>query len=94
MARSELVLRLATHYPDLHGSELERIVDRFFREIADALIRGDRVELRGFGTLTLRRHPARIGRNPATGAPVNVPAKYVTHFTPGKQIRDRLNKPA
>jgi integration host factor subunit beta len=94
MVRSELVLRLASHYPDLYASELERIVDRFFGEVANALVRGDRVELRGFGALTLRRHPARIGRNPAPGAPVKVPAKYVTHFTPGKRICDRLNKPA
>jgi integration host factor subunit beta len=94
MVRSELVLRLAARFRDLHASEIERIVDRFFGEIASALIRGDRVELRGFGALTLRRHPARIGRNPATGAPVNVPAKYVTHFTPGKRMCARLNKTA
>ena len=94
MVRSELVLILANAYPHLRPSDTERIIDCFFGEIADALVRGDRVELRGFGTLTLRHHPARIGRNPATGAPVNVPAKYVTNFKPGKRMCNRLNKQA
>jgi integration host factor subunit beta len=94
MVRSELVLRVAARFGDLQAREIERVVARVFGEIASALIRGDRVELRGFGTLTLREHSARIGRNPATGAPVNVPAKYFTNFKPGKQIQDRLNRPA
>jgi integration host factor subunit beta len=93
MTRSELVLKLIAGYPHLQLGDVERILDRFFGEIAGALSQGDRVELRDFGAFAVRRHKARIGRNPATGAAVNVPAKYFTNFKPGKQMRDRLNKP-
>jgi integration host factor subunit beta len=94
MTRSELVLKLAQSYPHLHPGDFERILDRLFGEIAGALAKGDRIELRGFGAFTVRRHKPRIGRNPATGIAVNVPEKYVTNFKPGKGIQDRLNERA
>ena len=62
-----------------------------FEEVADALARGGRVEVRGFGSFSVRRRPARVGRNPATGERVDVAAKAVVHFRTGKLLRQRLN---
>jgi integration host factor subunit beta len=93
MTRSELVLKLAKRRPHLQLGDVERILDRFFREIASALSQGDRVELRGFGAFTVRRLEARADRNPATGAVVDTPLRYYPKFKPGKPICDRINKP-
>ena len=91
MIRSELVQKLASDNSDLTFQEVERIVDIFFKEIVDQLAAGGRVELRGFGAFTTRQRGARTGRNPRTGVSVDVDAKRVPHFKPGKEIRDRLN---
>ena len=72
--------------------EIEKIVDLFFNQIMQKLAEGGRVELRGFGAFSTRQRKPRIGRNPRTGESVEVPAKRVPYFKPGKEIRERLNK--
>ena len=69
----------------------ERIVTTVFEEIATALSRGDRVELRGFGAFSVKERGARIGRNPRTGDTVSVTSKYIPYFKTGKQLREKLN---
>jgi integration host factor subunit beta len=91
MTKSELILRLAERNPHLYQRDVERIVSTIFEEIATALARGDRVELRGFGAFSIKERNARVGRNPRTGAAVQVSRKYVPFFKTGKDLRDRLN---
>ena len=91
MLRSELITRLAEEYPDLRPDDLERVVSTVLEEIGDALARGDRVELRGFGAFSVRHREARNGRNPRTGESVQVEAKSVPFFRPGKELRARVN---
>ena len=91
MTKSELVARLAERNPHLYHRDVERIVSTIFDEIGDALSRGDRVELRGFGAFSVKRRDARVGRNPRTGDAVKVGAKAVPFFKTGKQLRERLN---
>ncbi|OYW82996.1 MAG: integration host factor subunit beta [Sphingobium sp. 32-64-5] len=91
MIRSELIQRLAEENKDLTLMEVERIVELFFSEITEQLANGGRVELRGFGAFTTRARDARTGRNPRTGEAVNIEAKKVPFFKPGKEIRERLN---
>ncbi len=91
MTKSELIMRLAEKNPHLYYRDVERIVSTIFDEIAQALSRGDRVELRGFGALSVKRRGARIGRNPRTGESVNVAEKHVPFFKTGKHLRQRLN---
>jgi integration host factor subunit beta len=91
MLRSELIARLAEEYPDLRPDDLERVVSTVLEEIGDALARGDRVELRGFGAFSVRHREARKGRNPRTGESVQVEAKSVPFFRPGKELRARVN---
>ena len=94
MTKSELVQRLAEANPHLYQRDVEAIVTAIFDEIAAALARGDRVELRGFGAFSVKRRDARIGRNPRTGASVQVAEKHIPFFKTGKQLRDHLNQPA
>jgi integration host factor subunit beta len=91
MTKSELILRLAEGNPHLYQRDVERIVTTVFDEIAAALARNDRVELRGFGAFSVKRRDARIGRNPRTGDSVAVEEKFIPFFKTGKQLRDRLN---
>lgn len=90
MIRSELVLRMASHNPALSLVEVGRLVDSIFGAIATHLAVGGRVELRGFGAFSTRAREARTGRNPRTGAPVDVSATHAVYFKPGKAMRDRL----
>lgn len=92
MIKSELVQRLAQANPHLYQRDVERIVGTIFEEIAQALANGDRVELRGFGAFSVKTRPARTGRNPRTGEPVEVEAKSVPFFKTGKELRERLNR--
>jgi integration host factor subunit beta len=92
MTKSELVQRLAEANPHLYQRDVEAIVTAIFDEIATALARGDRVELRGFGAFSVKRRDARIGRNPRTGDSVQVAEKHIPFFKTGKQLRDRLNQ--
>ncbi|MBI1339347.1 integration host factor subunit beta [bacterium] len=91
MLRSELVARLSNKYTELRPAEVELAVDAILDEVAAALERGDRVELRGFGAFSVRRRDARTGRNPRTGAAVNIRSKNVPFFKAGKDLRSRLN---
>ena len=91
MLRSELITKLAEENPDLRPEDLERVVSVILDEIGHALARGDRVELRGFGAFSVRHRKARKGRNPRTGEAVEVEAKSVPFFRPGKELRARVN---
>ncbi|MEO0831134.1 MAG: integration host factor subunit beta [Pseudomonadota bacterium] len=91
MLKSELINRIAESNPHLYHRDVEKIVNVFFDEIVDALARGDRVELRGFGAFTVKHREARVGRNPRTGAAVSVDEKFVPFFKTGKELRERLN---
>ena len=91
MTKSELIARLAARNPHLYQRDVERIVATVFDEISKALASGHRVELRGFGALSVRSRDARAGRNPRTGESVDVRAKHVPFFKSGKELRERLN---
>ena len=91
MIRSELVQKLCEDHPDLSVKEIERVVSAFFDSIIDQLQQNGRVELRGFGVFSTREREARKGRNPRTGDTVDVAAKRVPYFKPGKEMRERLN---
>lgn len=93
MIRSELVQRMADQNPDLSPKDVDRLVGSVFEAIAAHLAAGGRVELRGFGAFSTRQRSARTARNPKNGAPVEVSAKHVVHFKPGKKIRDQLQIP-
>ncbi|GGE04753.1 integration host factor subunit beta [Tsuneonella deserti] len=92
MIRSELLQALARENPDLRAEEVEQVLDTFFDEIGKRLAEGGRVELRGFGAFSTRERAARKGRNPRTGEAVDVPAKKVPYFKPGKEMRRLVNE--
>jgi integration host factor subunit beta len=92
MTKSELVQRMAQLHPDLHASDMEKVVNTIFDGITDALVEDGRVELRGFGSFSVRKRAPRKGRNPRTGSSVSVPAKRVPYFKSGKELRERVNK--
>jgi len=91
MIRSELIQKIADENPHLYQRDVERIVNTIFEEITGAMAQGDRVELRGFGAFSVKKRDARVGRNPRTGAAVQVDEKHVPFFKTGKLLRDRLN---
>ena len=91
MIKSELVLRVAAQNPHLFNRDVEKIVNAILDEIAAALARRDRVELRGFGTFTVKTRSARPGRNPRTGAAVSVPETLHPAFRTSKEMHKRLN---
>ncbi len=91
MTKSELIQRLAERSPHLYLRDVEKIVETIFKEITEALVRGDRVELRGFGAFSIKHREARTGRNPRTGETVYVKAKRLPFFKTGKALRDHLN---
>ena len=91
MTKSELIQRIAEINPHLYHRDVERIVTTIFDEISEALARGERVELRGFGAFSVKRRDARIGRNPRTGEAVNVAEKHIPSSKPGKWLRGRRN---
>ncbi|MBY5972370.1 integration host factor subunit beta [Pseudooceanicola marinus] len=91
MIRSELIQKIADENPHLYQRDVERIVNTIFEEITEAMARGNRVELRGFGAFSVKKREARTGRNPRTGDAVEVEEKHVPFFKTGKLLRDRLN---
>jgi len=91
MTKSELIQRMADRNPHLYLRDVETIVNTIFEEITDALVNGDRVELRGFGAFSVKQRGARTGRNPRTGESVEVDPKSVPFFKTGKLLRQRLN---
>ena len=91
MIKSELIAKLAAENPHLTQKDVERVVGVILERMTDAMVEGGRVELRGFGAFSTRGRDARKGRNPRTGEPVDVSAKRVPYFKPGKEMRERLN---
>ncbi|WP_353255648.1 integration host factor subunit beta [Hyphomonas sp.] len=91
MLKSQLIDKLAAEHSHLRHEDVEKVVNVVLEEIGEALKRGDRVELRGFGAFSVRKREARKGRNPRTGEPVKVPAKAVPFFKAGKELRARVN---
>jgi len=91
MIKSELIAALADENPHLTQRDVERVVSVIIDQMVAALESGGRVELRGFGAFSVRSRPARPGRNPRTGAAVQVRAKHVPFFKSGKEPRARLN---
>ena len=92
MIKSELIQKIAAANQHLYHRDIERIVNVVFNEVVEALARGDRVELRGFGAFTVKHRAPRVGRHPRTGASVSVEEKFVPFFKTGKDLRERLNK--
>ncbi len=92
MIKSELIQQVAEANPHLFHRDVERIINVIFDEIIDALSRGERVELRGFGAFSVKHRAPRQGRNPRTGESVSVAEKFVPFFKTGKEMRERLNK--
>ena len=91
MLKSELIAKIAGANPHLFQRDVERIVNVVFDEIVDALARGQRVELRGFGAFSVKQRSARVGRNPRTGDSVDVSEKFIPFFKTGKELREKLN---
>src|SRR5689334_4369939 len=92
MLKSDLIQRIASQNRHLYQRDIEKIFSAILDEIVEALRRGDRVELRGFGTFSAKLRGARQGRNPRTGAVVSVAKKAVPYFKMGKEMRERLNR--
>lgn len=90
MTRAELIAALASRSPNLLPKDAEVAVKEILDAIRNALVHGNRVEIRGFGSFGLNRRPPRIGRNPKSGEVVRVPEKWVPHFKAGKEMRERI----
>lgn len=91
MTKSELINRLAERFPQLGVKDADFAVKVLLDALSAALVSGDRIEVRGFGSFSLNYRPPRIGRNPKSGEKVNVPEKYVPHFKAGKELRERVD---
>jgi integration host factor subunit beta len=91
MIKSELIEALAKKQPHLTLKDVDLAVDCIIDHMCQALIANNRIEVRDFGSFSLHYHPARVGRNPKTGEPLNLPAKYLLRFKPGKELRDRVD---
>ncbi|MAI06193.1 MAG: integration host factor subunit beta [Alphaproteobacteria bacterium TMED87] len=91
MTRSELILKISQKNPHLFNRDIEEVVNAIFVEISQALSRGDRIELRGFGAFSIKHRRSRIGRNPRTGESVQVEEKKIPFFKTGKRLRQLLN---
>ena len=91
MIKSELIAIIAENNPHLYQRDVERIVTTIFDEISDALARGDRVELRGFGAFSTKERAARVGRNPRTGESIQIPASKQPKFKAGKGLKEAVN---
>lgn len=92
MTKSELIEAIAREQGHLAYRDVELAVKCILEEMASALAGGKRIEVRGFGSFSAHYRPPRIGRNPKTGDPVSLACKYVPHFKPGKELRERVNK--
>lgn len=91
MTKSELIAKLAVRFPQLVVKDAELSVKAILDAMAEKLAGGQRIEIRGFGSFSLNFRPPRLGRNPKTGAKVQVPEKYVPHFKAGKELRERVD---
>jgi len=91
MTRSDLVARLSERFPQLTLRDTEFAVKTILDAMSDALARGHRIEIRGFGSFSINRRPPRMGRNPRSGEQVLIPEKRVPHFKPGKSLREAVD---
>ena len=91
MTKSELIEILSRRQGHLKADDVDMAVKTLLEMMSNALTEGDRIEIRGFGSFSLHFRPPRLGRNPKTGDSVALPGKYVPHFKPGKELRDRVN---
>jgi integration host factor subunit beta len=91
MTKSELVEKLSTQSEGLNKKDAEVVVNTIFNSIGDALVSGDRVEIRGFGSFSIRERDARQARNPKSGEEVSIPAKKTPFFKTGKELRNRVD---
>lgn len=91
MTKSELIERIAQKQTQLAYRDVELAIKTILEHMAECLATGDRIEIRGFGSFSLHYRPGRVGRNPKTGTAVSLPAKYVPHFKPGKELRERID---
>lgn len=91
MIKSELVRVLNEKLPELQLRDVELALNCILGQLANAIVQGERIEIRGFGSFNLHHRSPRIARNPKTGEAVNLPAKVAIHFKPGKEMRDRVN---
>ncbi len=91
MVKSELIRALSEKLPALQLKDVHLSVNCIIQQIEDALSQGKRIEIRGFGSFSVRHRPPRIARNPRTGETVELPAKTALHFKPGKEMRELVN---
>lgn len=91
MTKSDLIARLTARFPQLVAKDADFAVKVILDAMTAALSRGDRIEIRGFGSFALNYRPSRVGRNPKSGEKVNVPEKHVPHFKAGKELRERVD---
>lgn len=91
MTKSELIEVLSRRQAHLKADDVDLAVKTLLEMMSGALTQGERIEIRGFGSFSLHFRPPRLGRNPKTGESVALPGKYVPHFKPGKELRDRVN---
>tara|TARA_R110002111_G_scaffold219751_1_gene281916 strand:- start:1938 stop:2228 length:291 start_codon:yes stop_codon:yes gene_type:complete len=94
MTKSDLIEILSERQSMLNYRDVELAVKLILEQMSENLSSGDRIEIRGFGSFTLHHRPARVGRNPKSGESVTLDEKYVPHFKPGKELRDRVNNAA
>ena len=92
MTKSDLIARLAERFPQLVAKDADYAVKMILDALSEALVKGDRIEIRGFGSCSLNYRPPRVGRNPKSGDKVRVPEKWVPHFKAGKELRERVDK--
>lgn len=92
MTRSDLVEELAARFGQLTQRDAEYAVKTILDAVSDALVRGQRIEIRGFGSFSVNRRPPRMGRNPRSGEAVHIPEKRVPHFKPGKALRETVDQ--
>jgi integration host factor subunit beta len=90
MTKSELIEALVKKQTLLNNKDVDAAVKTIIEHMSEALAKNERIEIRGFGSFSLHYRPPRQGRNPKTGESVKLPAKYVPHFKPGKELRDRV----
>jgi len=92
MTKSDLIARLAERFPQLVAKDADFAVKMILDAMSEVLAKGDRIEIRGFGSFSLNYRPPRVGRNPKSGDKVSVPEKWVPHFKAGKELRERVDR--
>ena len=92
MTKSELIERIVTHQGLLSSKDVELAIKTMLEQMSQCLATGDRIEIRGFGSFSLHYRAPRVGRNHKTGQSVSLDGKFVPHFKPGKELRDRVNE--